>query len=467
MSGDLNRQRRRKASPDVIKTDRLPPHAIDAEMGVLGCIMLSPLETIPQCQERLRDGPDEFYDLRHQIIYRQMLAMHEKHQHIDTITLMQRLKDCELLDQIGGVPYLIGLQDSSPSAENISYYLDIVSDKYTLRSLVRVCTDIVGSVYESQESVEMLQDQAERDVLAISRRNIRVKNLITRDVVSDSMGDIETLMNSNGKITGISTGFSDLDYQTNGMHPGDMIIISAFTSSGKTSLAMNIAENVAIEQRLPVGVFTLEMTAQQLMTRMICSLARVNQRDIRNGMVPADGHLKITQAAGRIASSPIFFDDTGGLSIYDLRARARRLSREHGIKLFVVDYLQLLNAIGGPRKIENRQQEVADISNGLKAMAKELGAVVITLSQLNDDGKLRESRAPGMDTDNLWEIESIGSDSGDYNVEVCKLWLRKNRNGARGIHIDLTFLKSFTRFENAAKVSDEDIPADEPRLPHI
>ena len=471
---DLKKARRRKAaSPDSHRVDRLPPHSNEAEQGVLGCVLLSPNECMGQCIEKLKVGPEVFYDLRHQTIYEAFVAMYDKREPIDIITLQQRLKDKGLLDQIGGIPYLNALQDTVPSAANISYYLDIVEEKSLLRKMIHTCTDVVGRVYDFDGEVDSLLDEVERDILKMSESrsggNIEpVKSLVTK-----AIGLVEKYFNRQGELGGLATGFADLDRMTDGMHPGEMIIIAARPSMGKTSLAMNVAESVVLNQKLPVGVFSLEMTAESLVLRMLCSNARVNLRNIREGFMSESDFPKLTSAAGKMSSAPLFIDDTPGLSILQLRTRARRMWQQHGVKLFVIDYLQLLHSTSR-RAQENRQQEIAEISSGIKALAKELAVPIIVLAQLNRElekdksrkprlSDLRESGSIEQDADLVGLLYKPASDDDDATTTEdqpdgipVNLLIAKQRNGPTG-DVNLTFLKPYTRFESAAKISDEDV----------
>ncbi|MGH7954224.1 MAG: replicative DNA helicase, partial [Limisphaerales bacterium] len=378
---DLKKSRRTKTaqqrSPNI---DRLPPHSPEAEQGVLGCALLSPNECVGECIEKLKDdGQEVFYDLRHQTIYEMLAAMFNAREAIDVITLQQKLKDKQLLDQIGGIAYLAQLQDSVPSAANLSYYLEIVREKFLLRKMISTCTEVVGRVYDYEGEVEALMDEVERDILRISESRIQGTSTGIKQLVHQAIGTIENYFSRNGQLSGVATGFVDLDRMTDGLHGSEMIVIAARPSMGKTSLAMNIAEHVAIEGKLPVGVFSLEMSAESLVVRMMCSLARVNLHGIRAGFKNESDFPKLTSAAGKLANAPLFIDDSAGLSILQLRARARRMWQQHGVKLFVIDYLQLLHSTAR-RSQENRQQEIADISNGIKALAKELDVPVIVLS---------------------------------------------------------------------------------------
>jgi len=475
VGADLKKTRRRKnvSMSDPIKLDRLPPHSPEAEMGVLGCALLSPNECLGECIEKLKDdGAEYFYDLRHQAIYEMLAGMFDAKEAIDIITVQQKLKDKQLLDQVGGIAYLSQLQDAVPSAANLSYYLDIVREKYLLRKMISVCTEVVGRVYDYEGEVDALMDEVERDVLRISESRAQGGALSTKELVNKAIGTIENFFSRKGTLTGLATGYADLDRMTDGLHGSEMVVIAARPSMGKTSLAMNIVEHVALEDKLPVAVFSLEMSAEALVLRMMCSLARVNLRSIREGFMSESDFPKLTSAAGRLAGAKLFIDDSAGLSILQLRARARRLAQQHGIKLFVIDYLQLLHSTGR-RSQENRQQEIADISSGIKALAKELKVPVLVLSQLNRElerdknrkprlSDLRESGAIEQDADLVGLLYKPNSGDDDDAMEEAdgapvNLLIAKQRNGPTG-DVNLTFLKSYTRFESAAKVSDEDIP---------
>ncbi|MBI3849473.1 MAG: replicative DNA helicase [Verrucomicrobia bacterium] len=471
---DLKRTRRRKAmSVDVTKVDRLPPHSVEAEQGVLGCVLLSPNECLGECIGKFKKGGEEFYDLRHQSVYQVLVEMYDQKEAVDLITLQQRLKDKQQLEQVGGLAYLSSLPDAVPSAANLSYYLDIVWEKFILRKMIQTCTDVVGRVYDHEGDVDELLDEVERDILHISEARVEASENTIKELVNRAITTIEDFHQRQGKLTGVGTGFVDLDKLTNGLHPGEMIVIAARPSMGKTSLAMNIAEHVAIDLKLPVGVFSLEMTADALVLRLLCSRSRVNLRNIREGFLAERDFPKLTGTAGKLSSAPLFIDDTSALSILQLRAKARRMHQQYGVKLFVVDYLQLLHSTA--RRAENRQQEIADISNGIKALAKELKVPIIVLSQLNREmerdknrkprlSDLRESGAIEQDADlvGLLYKPSGGDDddastSDEQDAVPLNLLIAKQRNGPTG-DVNLTFLKSFTRFESAAKVSDDDVP---------
>jgi replicative DNA helicase len=472
---DLKKAPRRKAAlPDITKVDRLPPHSPEAEQGVLGCVLLSPNECMGESIEKLKAGPEIFYDLRHQTIFATLAEMYDAREAIDVITLQQRLKDKQLLEEVGGIAYLSALPDVVPTSANVGYYLEIVLEKWLLRKMIQTCTEVVARVYQHEGEVDVLMDEVERDILRISESRVQGQSTTIKDLVKRAIGTIEDFHQRQGMLTGLGTGFADLDKMTSGLHAGEMIVIAARPSMGKTSLAMNIAEHVAIDLKLPVGVFSLEMTADSLVLRMLCSRSRVNMRNVRDGFLAERDFPKLTGAASKLANAPLFIDDTSGLSILQLRAKARRMHQQYGIKLFVVDYLQLLHSTS--RRAENRQQEIADISNGIKALAKELKVPVIVLSQLNREierekgrpprlSDLRESGAIEQDADLVGLLykpkagdDDEGAPSPEEEAVAVNLLIAKQRNGPTG-DVNLTFLKPYTRFESAAKVNDEDIPA--------
>ena len=468
-------RRRKPPLADPSKVDRLPPHSIEAEQGVLGCILLDPNENIGVCLEKIKNVENVFYDLRHQNLFENLVEMYDQKHPIDIITVQQWLKNKNQLEVTGGLAYLSSLPEAVPSAANLTYYLEIVREKHLLRKMLHTCSGIIARVHENEGEVDQLMDEIERDVLRISEEREDSSMRPIKDLVHKAINTIEVYHQRQGMLTGVSTGFADLDKLTSGLHGGDMIVIAARPSMGKTSLAMNIAESVCIDQKLPVGVFSLEMTAESLVLRMLCSRARVNLRDIREGFLAERDFPKLTGAAGKLAGAPLVIDDTPGLSILQLRARARRMSQQHGIKLFVIDYMQLLHSTS--RRAENRQQEIADISNGVKSVAKELNVPVIVLAQLNREvekeknrkprlSDLRESGSIEQDADLvglLYKPSSEDDDGGGSQATQdsvpVNLLIAKQRNGPTG-DVNLLFMKSYTRFESAAKVSVEDMPSE-------
>ena len=473
--------------------DRVPPHSIEAEQGVLGCLLLDPSEGLNACLEKLKEprqlelpkresgqfgrlnhsGTTFFYELKHQVIFEAMLDLHEAQQGIDLITLKQYLSDKRQLEVIGGVAYLSILMNSVPSAANLEYYFNIVWDKYLLRKTVRTCTEIVREAHEHEGEVDRLLDEVESRIQKINEERAGEAASTMKDLVGRAISRIEAFHERQGGFSGLSTGFLDFDKMTDGMHEAEMIVIAARPSMGKTSLAMNIVEHVALQENVPVGVFSLEMTAESLVTRMICSHARLDFKHLRDGMLNGNDFQRITQTAGKLHKAPLFIDDTPGLSILQVRAKARRMRSQHGVKLIVVDYLQLLHSTSR-RASDNRQQEVAEISSGIKSLAKELGVPIIVLCQLNREmereknrkprlSDLRESGSIEQDADLVGllykaysEDEDGASPDGGDGMPV-NLLLAKQRNGPTG-DVPLVFLKQFTRFESAARVDPGDVP---------
>jgi len=460
-----NPVRRNPVIADPARVDRLPPHSMEAEKGVLGCVLLEPAATLPEVVERLGEAGEAFYDLRHRTIYEALVSMWSFRVPIDMISLQAQLRDNKQLDAVGGLAYLSSLPDEVPSAANLSYYLSIIEEKHDCRKLITVCTKAVGKAYEDEAEIARHIDETEHDILRISEQRADTKSPGIKELVRTAIATIEELHQKKGAITGLATGFIDLDKMTNGLHPGHMIVIAARPSMGKTSLAMNIAENVAVNLKQPVGVFSLEMTSADLVLRMLCARAKVNLRSIRDGFMSQGDVIRLTNASGNMAGSPLFIDDTAGLSILQLRAKARRMHQQHGIKLFVVDYLQLLHSTS--RRADNRQQEITDISCGCKALAKELNVPVIVLSQLNRDlekdkkrkprlSDLRESGSIEQDADLVGLLYKPTDEDDDpqqvYDAVPVNLLIAKQRNGPTG-EVSLTFLKPYTRFENAAKIT--------------
>ena len=467
----------RRRGVDLSRIDRLPPHSLEAEQGVLGCALLEPSDSIGQCIERIKGGGEPFYDLRHRTIYEVLVSMYDRKEPIDLITLGQKLKDAGQIDGVGGLAYLSELMDAVPSAANLAYYLDIVREKHVLRRVLATCSEAVSKVHEYEGAVDSLLDEVERDILKISQDRSENTNRTMRELVRSAVDMIQDFHQRKGGLTGLPTGFPDLDKMTSGLQPSDMVVIAARPSMGKTSLAINIAEHVSVEANLPVGVFSLEMTSESLVMRMLCSLARVNGRLIRDGFLSEGDFRRLTAAASKLSRAPIHIDDTPGLSILQLRARARRMWQQHGVKLFIIDYLQLMHSTS-KKAADSRQQEVAELSNGVKALAKELKVPVIVLCQLNRElekdkdrkpklSDLRESGAIEQDADLVGLLYKPAAEDDDQRREdpearddgmgatPVNLLIAKQRNGPTG-DVCLTFLKGITRYESASKIASTD-----------
>ncbi|RME95470.1 MAG: replicative DNA helicase [Verrucomicrobia bacterium] len=482
---DLKRRPRKKAARKVDPTrlERTPPHSLEAEQGVLGCLLLAPREGVGRCLERFARGAEVFYDPRHQIIFETVVELCDANQPADLVTIGQRLRDKKALETVGGYPYLQSLLEAVPSAANLDYYADIVRQKYLLRRVLTTCAEISARVYDEQDDPEGLLDAAEGQFLSISQERAERTRAELPALVSRVFKQIEERIQNPGQMPGLPTGFRDYDRRTGGLQRGEMVVIAARPSMGKTSLAMNIVEHVAVTQGKPVGVFSLEMTGEQLVLRMICSLARVDQHKVRSGMLTEEELHRILAATSELNKAPVHIDDTAGLSIRQLRGRARRMWQQHHVELFVIDYLQLLNSSTGRRGDYNRQQEIAEISSGIKSLAKELDVPIIVLSQLNRDverekgrkprlSDLRESGAIEQDADVVGLLYRADPDNpnraaGQDDEEAQRvaeaipvnLLIAKQRNGPTG-DVHLTLFRAYTRFEDAALYSPDDIPAE-------
>src|SRR5881398_626793 len=356
---------------------RTPPHSIEAEQGVLGSMLLSPRQAIAECVEKIDE--QYFYVPAHQTIYTVLVDLWNAGQAIDLITFTQVLRDRNFLDSVGGAAFVTSLFTFVPTAANLEYYLEIVRDKYILRQIISAATESVRRAYEEQDEVNNLLDEVEQRIFAVGDDRFKGQMLSMKEQVMSTLESIEKLFENKGAISGVSTGFRDLDKLTSGLHSSEMIVIAARPSMGKTALAMNIAEHAAIEVKLPVAIFSLEMSAQQLVQRMLCSRARVNLAKTRDGFLAEADFPKLTHAASKLAEAKIFIDDSAGLTILELRAKARRLKAQQNVQLIIVDYLQLLRSTSR-RAQDNRQLEISEISAGLKGLAKELKIPIVVVA---------------------------------------------------------------------------------------
>ncbi len=448
-------------------THRLLPQSPQAEQGVLCAFLLNAREVGGLCVEQGITA-DCFHIPAHARIYEVLLELWNAGKPIDLITLTQFLHDRRQLDQVGGAAYVTELFTFMPTAANALHYIEILQEKWVLRQIINVCNEYAKRSYDEQDDVPNLLDEVEQHIGKIARDRFQAKALSMKELVLDAIESIEKLYENRGSITGLATGFADLDKMTDGLHGAEMFVIAARPSMGKTALAMNIAEHVAVDQKKPVAVFSLEMSSQQLVQRLLCSRARVNLKGLKEGFLPERAFPSLTAAAAKLAESKIFIEDTAGLTVLELRAKARRLKTQHDIQLIVIDYLQLLRS-ATRRAQENRQIEISEISAGVKALAKELGIPVIVLAQLNRNPENREGGKPKLS--DLRESGSIEQDADivallvreevyaeDEEKEEAKgkatLFIAKQRNGPIG-DVELTFLKEFTRFEDRARSGPE------------
>ena len=435
---------------------KVPPHSIEAEQAVLGGLMLE-----NSAWDQIADvvSEDDFYRRDHRLIFRAITELAARSTPFDVITLSEQLAGINELDNTGGLAYLGGLAKNTPTAANIKAYATIVRERSILRQLIRTGTEIANNAFnpEGRDSAELL-DHCEKLVFEIAERGARGKRgfVSIKDLLVKAVDRIETLFQLDNPITGIPTGFNDFDEMTSGLQKSDLIIVAGRPSMGKTTFAMNLAEHAAIKSGLPVAVFSMEMPGEQLAMRMMSSLGRIDQHRLRTGRLDDDDWPRVTSAIGMLAESPLYIDDTPAMTPTDLRARARRLAREHGLGMIVIDYLQLMQVPGNK---ENRATEISEISRSLKSLAKELHVPVVALSQLNRGleqrpnkrpimSDLRESGAIEQDADLIvfiYRDEVYNEDSADKGT--AEIIIAKQRNGPIGT-TRLTFLGQYTRFEN-------------------
>jgi len=438
---------------------RLPPQNLEAEQCVLGSVLLQQ-GALVKIVELV--APSDFYREAHKNIFSAMVALFEKNEPQDIITVSNILKDKNKLDEVGGPAYLANLTDIVPVAANISYYAQIIRSKAILRRLIQTSTEIAARCYEEQDDIDSLVDDAEKTIFEISRTKSNQGFQALSKIIPESFKRIERLAEKKELITGVPTGYDDLDRITCGLQSSDIIILAGRPSMGKTALAMNIVQNAAIFHKVPVAVFSLEMSKEQLGMRMLCSVSRVDSQDLRTGHIRDTDWPKLARATGILSDAPIFIDDSPAISVLEMRAKSRRLKTEHNIGLVVVDYLQLMR---GRSNTERREQEISEISRSLKAMAKELDLPVIALSQLNRSlesrpnkrpqlSDLRESGAIEQDADVicfLYRDEIYNKSEDNPKRGIAELIIGKQRNGPTGI-IELTFIDKFTTFENYSRL---------------
>lgn len=444
---------------------RLPPQNVEAEQCVLGSILLQP-GAMPKAVEIL-DSPEDFYRPEHRLIFAAMIRLFGKSEPIDLITVTNVINDENNLDKMGGPAYLATLTDIVPVATNIVFYAKIVREKSILRRLISTSTEIASRCYEEQDDIDQLLDDTEKNIFEIARAKSGQSFYPIGTVIKASFNEVKKLSERKEMITGVPTGLEDFDRKTAGLQPSDLIILAARPSMGKTALAMNIVQNAALLYKVPVGVFSLEMSKEQLGMRMLCSLSKVDSQRVRTGHIQENDWPKLARAVGMLSESPIYIDDTPALSVLELRAKARRLKTEHNLGLVVIDYLQLMR--GQKSSAERREQEISEISRSLKAMAKELHIPVIALSQLNRSlesradkrpqlSDLRESGAIEQDADVICFIyrdEVYNKSEGNPKRGVAELIIGKQRNGPTGT-IELAFISEFTTFETLARMDYSD-----------
>ncbi len=445
--------------------DRIPPQNIEAEQCVLSAMLLDK-EAIAKATEILSSS--DFYREAHRVIFNAMLELYNKNEAVDMVTVTEILRRDNKLEDVGGIAYVTGLANAVPTAANIKYHADIVAEKSVLRQLVRVSTEIATMGYEANDDVGVLLDTAESRILEISNRKKKADFTPISDVLMDSVQNLEKMLANKGGLTGIPTGFSDLDKLTSGLQPSDFIILAARPSMGKTALALNIVQNVALRAHKKIGgepksvaFFSLEMSKEQLVSRMLCAEANIDSQSLRVGELKDSDWESLWSACDVMSKAKIFIDDTAGITAMEMRSRARRLKAEHGLDLIVVDYLQLMQGSGKRNSSGDRQQEVSEISRSLKALARELDVPVISLSQLSRSVESRNIKRPMLS--DLRESGSLEQDADivaflyredyyDPNTENkhTELIIAKHRNGPVDT-VNLFFHKQFTKFVGFTK----------------
>lgn len=446
--------------------ERVPPQNIEAEQAVLGAMLIDK-EAIAKVTEILTS--DDFYREAHRVIFNAMMELYNKNEAVDMVTITELLKRDNKLEDIGGIAYITSLANVVLTAANVKYHADIVAEKSVLRQLVRVSTEIAAMGYEANDDVGTLLDNAESRILEISNRKKKADFTPINDVLMESVQSIEKLLNNKGGLTGLPTGFADLDKLTSGLQPSDFVILAARPSMGKTALALNIVQNVALRAHKKVGgearsvaFFSLEMSKEQLVNRMLCAEAGIDSQRLRVGEMHDEDWTHLWDACDVMSKAKIYIDDTAGITAMDMRSRARRLKAEHGLDLIVVDYLQLMQGSGKRNSSNDRQQEVSEISRSLKALARELNVPVLALSQLSRSVESRQVKRPMLS--DLRESGSLEQDADIvaflyredyYNPETenkhTELIIAKHRNGPVDT-VNLFFQKQFTKFVGFTKM---------------
>ncbi len=437
----------------TVPSQKLPPQNIEAEQSVLGSMLIDKDAQL-EAAELLHPG--DFYKDIHGQIFQAIVSLSNRGEPVDLVTVCDDLEKQKLLEKIGGAAYLASMADMTPTAAHIRHYASIVREKALLRNMIRAATDIVGKSYGYISNVEEYLDEAEQLIFEVARSRESKGFASLEDVLSETVQKLEKLYNRKGEVTGLPSGFADLDNLTSGFQNADLIIIAARPSMGKTTLGLNIAQHIALEAHKPVAFFSMEMSKDQLAQRLLCSFVEIDSHRLRRGYLSTEDWPRVTQALAPLSRAPLYIDDTAAISVMEMRAKARRLKMEKGLSAIFVDYLQLMR---GHEKAENRQQEISSISRSLKALAKEMDCPVITLSQLSRAVEQRTNKRPILS--DLLESGGIEANADlvifiyrdDYYNEdsekknITEIIISKQRNGPTG-KIELLFKDRFTKFVN-------------------
>ena len=443
----------------VPAAERTLPHNLEAERSVLGAIIVH--NDAFNVAAELIDSKDFFRDA-HRRVFDTMVGLNERSQAIDLVTLKDELVRSGHLEEVGGAAYIAALADGVPRSTNVEYYARIVKERATLRNLIGSANKIVRMAYRAEQDADTLLDQAEQEIFAIAEDRIHTGFVPLKDLVEDSFTTIEKLQEQKGLVTGVPSGFSDIDKLTSGFQPADLVLVAGRPSMGKTSFVLNIAQHVGLKTDRSVGFFSLEMSKEQLFIRMLTAEAEIDAQRFRTGYLSEQDYGKISTVLGRLSEAKVFIDDSFGMGVLEMRAKARRLKAEHGLDLLVVDYLQLMQGRG---RFENRNQELAAISRSLKALAKELDVPVLALSQLSRAPESRSDRRPQLS--DLRESGALEQDADlvmfifreehydptPENENLADLIIGKQRNGPTGT-VKLAFIKQYTQFKNLSPVHE-------------
>jgi replicative DNA helicase len=444
-------------SVDQATAQNLPPQNMDAEYNVLGAIFLDN-DCIAKALEVI--SVEDFYRASHQRIFVAMVELFEKSEPIDFLTVSERLRKNKKLEEVGGTDYLAFLEENTPTSAQVVYHSRIIREKKILRELIKSATNIVSESYQDASDVDEILDNAEKSIFLIAEKKVKAGFIPIKQIIHASFGEIEKLYDRKQLVTGVPSGFADIDAKTAGFQPSDLIIIAGRPSMGKTAFSLNIARNAAVDAQVPVAFFSLEMSKEQLGLRLLCSEARVDSNKARTGFLAREDWGKLTSAGGRLTDVPLYIDDTPSLSVLDVRARSRRLMSEKGLGMVVVDYLQLMRGAG---RSENRQLEISEMTRSLKALAKELNVPLVVLSQLSRKPEERADKKPI-----LSDLRDSGAIEQDADVVifihreefykedtdrpgVADVTIGKQRNGPTG-NVELAFDKEITRFDSLAKL---------------
>ena len=436
---------------------KVPPHDIEAEQAVIGS-MLTDKDSVISALEVLK--PEDFYREDNRVIFEAILNLYNRADPIDIITLKAELVSLGKFEQIGGIEYLAGLPEKVPTTANVEKYIRIVEEKSMMRTLIKTANELINLGYDGTEDVEDIMDIAEKKIFNIMQKKNQKGYSSMKDILVDTFTELEELYNRKQHITGVPTGFSDLDYKTAGLHNSDLILVAARPAMGKSAFALNIATNAALRGNVPVAIFSLEMSKEQMANRILCSEAMVDSNKVRTGRVEDEDWAKLAMASGELSEAGIFIDDTPGISVMEIRAKCRKLKLEKNIGLVVIDYLQLVQ--GSSKKIGSREQEISEISRSLKILAKEINVPVIALSQLSRAPEQRPDHRPMLS--DLRESGAIEQDADIvmflyrddyYNEEsekknIAEVILAKHRAGSTGT-VELLWLGNFTKFANIEK----------------